>query len=116
MILMPLIKARPSSEVARQTAMKIHADASAFWAVVDEVDDRLSRLNLDGSFTGFTALFSALVRDLPADFFETELVPTSGADEVNPFFVVLRPGPRLNAVAAALRALDVNEHSGPLAA
>lgn len=95
--------------------MQMEADATAFWAAVREVDGILARLNSDGAFTGFVALFDRLIADLPSDFFECEIVPTRGvpAENVLPVLAVLRPGSRLNAIAAALRALEFNEHEAP---
>jgi len=92
--------------------MLVESDTSAFWATVNEVDARLARLNVDSSLDGFVALFSRLVSDLPSDFFETEVVPAA-ANEVYPVLAVLRPGPRLNAIAAAVRAFDFNVHLDP---
>jgi hypothetical protein len=73
----------------------------------------LERLNADGSFSGVVSLFSRLVSELPSGCFETELVPTIGTNQIGPVFVVLRPGPRLNAFAAALDALDFDKHFPP---
>lgn len=97
--------------------MKISGDDTAFWVVVDEIEGRLERLNKDGSFSGLATRLHRLLKELPADFFEQELVSTLGADELEPTLII-RPGPRLNAIAAALRALDfhIEGHIEPLEA
>jgi hypothetical protein len=89
--------------------VKVHAEVAEFWAVVDDCQARIRALNKDGSFAGFASLFSHLVNDLPPDFVEVDIVPPT-ANEIDHLMAVLRPGPRLNAIAAALRAFDVNEH------
>lgn len=91
--------------------MRVEGDASAFEAAVDDVRARLSKLNDDGSLDGLVARFDRLVRDLPPDFIECEAVPAVAA--VDPSFsalwrVVVRPGPRLTAFAAALWAFDLS--------
>ncbi len=90
--------------------MEVDADASAFSAKVDEIKDRLAKLNVDGSLSGFVARFDRLLCNLPADLFETEIVPASGTNDINSFSVVLLPGPRLNAIASTLWAFDINAH------
>jgi hypothetical protein len=89
--------------------VKIYAEVAEFWIVVDDCEARIRALNREGSFSGFASLFSRLVEDLPPDFVEVDLVPCT-TNQIDPLFAVLRPGPRLNAIAAALRAFDVDEH------
>lgn len=63
--------------------MKLYGDVQPISAVVDEVRARLGRLNRDGSFAGFVALFDRLLEELPADFFECQLDPAAPADDEN---------------------------------
>lgn len=89
--------------------MLIGGDISDFCAVVDEVRERLARLNNDGSLDGLLALFERLLNELPPDFFECEPVSTVPAAGVDPLpTVIIRAGSRLNALAAALRAFDLD--------
>jgi hypothetical protein len=89
--------------------MQVSADVSDFRSVVCEVRDRLAKLNYDGSLDGLIARFEHLLSDLPSDFFVTELVPAIDTGDVEPRpLVIIRAGPRLNALAAALRALDLD--------
>lgn len=91
--------------------MQVTADISVFRAAVTEVRERLAKLNRDGSFAGLIARFEHLLTDLPSDFFVTEIVPateTGNLEPRPPFHVIIRAGQRLNALAAALRALDLD--------
>ena len=97
--------------------MLLSGDATVFWATVEDVRARLARLNDDKSLDGFIIRFDRLLHELPSDFFVTELVPAIDTGDVEPRpLVVVRPGPRLNALAAALRALDLDvcAHGAPL--
>src|ERR1700674_617351 len=98
--------------------MRVRADVSAFHAVVSETRARLTKLNRDGSLDGLVSLFDRLMDDLPADFLVCEFVPpisTNGLEELPPFIVRVRPGPRLHAIACTLWALDLSAdvHAGP---
>lgn len=92
--------------------MQIDADASAFWTVVSDVRAQIGKLNGDSSLDGLAARFEGLLNDLPSDFFVCEPMAAVLAGSVDPAVstlrVVVRPGPRLYAFAAALGALDLN--------
>jgi hypothetical protein len=86
----------------------MQARDEGFYKLVREVEARLQHLNADGSFAGVVSQFGRLVGNLPANFCKAEVVTTADADDENPT-IIIRPGPELEAIAAALRALDFHE-------
>lgn len=89
--------------------MRLTGDARPFWDAVREVRTLLTRLNNNGSFDGFITLFSRLVEELPTDFIEPQLVPAIPTNDKDATLVIY-PGPDLEAIRAALRALDLVNH------
>jgi len=89
--------------------MQLSGDTTPFWAEVRAVQSHLARLSDDGTLDGLTVRFNRLLNELPSDFFLCEPVPAVATGGIDPIpDVVVRPSPRLHALAAALRALDLN--------
>jgi hypothetical protein len=84
-------------------------DASQFWAAVAEANSILRRLNHDESFVGFKSLFSRLLEELPGPLFKAHLLPATAAGQ-NDGTLIIGPGPDLESIVAALRALEVANH------
>ena len=96
--------------------MQVDVDPTAYWAALKDVQSRLAEID-DRTSLGLVARLGVLLKELPADLFVSEPVGAfwTGNIEVRPA-VAIYPGPRLNLLAAALRAPDVESklHELPL--
>lgn len=87
--------------------MRVSGDADQFWIAAETIQRSLVALGDEN----LIRQFARLLDDLPADLFEVEFMPASNADVIIGHCLV-RPGARLEAIAAALRAGDINGLAG----
>lgn len=93
-------------------------DMAAFMAAVSEIRKRLAELDPDASL-GLVKRLNILLKELPADLFVSQPVGAFWTGDLSvPPAVVIGPGPRLDVLASALRAPDVDTklHELPLPA
>lgn len=96
--------------------MQADVDATTFFDALNYVKARLSEIDAKLSL-GLRGRLSILLKELPAYLFVSEPVGAFWTGDINELpAVAIHPGPRLNVLAAALRAPDVESklHELPL--